>query len=70
MLSLLKGFFGLVQQVFRLLADRQLIDAGKAEQGMDDVKAVEKEVAVAEAVDRAVDPERDKRLRKRFDRGG
>ena len=50
------------------LRGRQLIDAGKAIQANEATKEVERRVEHAEAVDRAVDPVRDERLRSRFDR--
>ena len=68
MIELLKQLFGLLQAVGRLFADRQLLDAGKAEQREADMK---EEIAHEEQADRAVatpDPIRDERMRSRFDR--
>jgi hypothetical protein len=45
-----------------------LIEAGKDQQTLEEVKEVERRVEQAEAVERSIDPERDKRLRSRFDR--
>ena len=62
----LLGLFAALADYFR---DRQLIEAGRDQQALEEVKEVEHRVEQAKAVERSVDPERDKRLRSRFDRG-
>jgi len=67
-IQLLKQLFGLLQAVGRLFADRQLLEAGQAEQREADMKEV---LAREEKANEAVatpDPQRDERLRSRFDR--
>lgn len=54
--------------IFGFLRDRQLIEAGRREQGAADQEQVSKNVAAAEAAAATSDPVRDERLRKRFDR--
>ena len=62
----LLGLFAALADYFR---DRQLIEAGRDQQALEEVKEVEHRVEQAKAVERSADPERDKRLRSRFDRG-
>jgi hypothetical protein len=68
MLKLLSALFSFIDRIGKFLADRQLLNAGRAEQK---VKAMEDVNERIEAAGRAVadpDPARDDRLRKRFDR--
>ena len=68
MLTLFRQLFGLLQQAFRLFADRQLLDAGKAEQANAAVVEEQAHVVKAEQAVSVADPVRDERLRSRFDR--
>lgn len=68
MIALLKQLLGLFQAVTRLWADRQLLEAGSAQQREADLKEL---VAREQKADDAVatpDPVRTERLRSRFDR--
>ena len=65
MLKFLLGLLGALADLFR---DKQLIDAGKAEQELSDRKEVDSHVQQAEEAVRVPDPVRDERLRNRFDR--
>lgn len=65
MLKFLFGFLSAVADYFR---NKQLIDAGKAEQEVKDLREVEAHVEQANKAMSVADPVRDKRLRKRFDR--
>jgi hypothetical protein len=67
-IQLLKQLFGLLQAVGRLFADRQLLEAGKASQRADDLQEIQRREDKAEAAVAVPDPERDERLRNRFDR--
>jgi uncharacterized protein YjbJ (UPF0337 family) len=58
----------LLQAVFRLFGDRQLLEAGKAQQREADMKEVEERVEQAKDALATPDPVRDERLRDRFDR--
>ena len=64
----LKALLGLLGSIFDLFRDRQLIEAGRAEQAQADQAKVEANVAAAEAAVATPDPQRDERLRNRFDR--
>lgn len=68
MIQLLKQLFGLLQAVFRLFADRQLLEAGKAQQREADLQEVQRREEQAEQAVATPDPIRDERLRSRFDR--
>jgi hypothetical protein len=68
MLSVLRQLFGFLQQAFRMFADRQLLDAGKAEQANAAIIEGQDRVAKAEQAVSVADPVRDERLRSRFDR--
>jgi hypothetical protein len=64
----IKQLLGLFQAIFRLFGDRQLLEAGKAQQREADMKEVierEHKAQQAVAID---DPVRTERLRSRFDR--
>jgi hypothetical protein len=67
-IQLLKQLFGLLQAVGRLFADRQLLDAGKAQQREADLQEVMRREEQAEQAVATPDPVRDERLRSRFDR--
>lgn len=69
MFSWLKPLLGIFASLAAFFRDRQLIEAGKAEKTVEEIKEVEARVEKAESVARAVDPERTERLRRRFDRG-
>lgn len=64
----LKALFGALAAIFDLFRDRQLIEAGRAEQAEADRKQVDRNVAAAEQAAATPDPVRDERLRSRFDR--
>lgn len=68
MIQLLKQLFGLFQAVSRLLADRQLLEAGKAEQREADMGEMLRREEQADQAVATPDPVRDERLRSRFDR--
>lgn len=68
MIQGIKQLLLLLQAVFRLFGDRQLLEAGKAQQREADMKEVEKRVEQAEDALVTPDPVRDQRLRNRFDR--
>ena len=69
MLGWLKPLLGIFASLAAFFRDRQLIEAGKTEKTVEEIKEVEARVEKAESVARAVDPERTERLRRRFDRG-
>ena len=69
MLDWLKPLLGIFASLAAFFRDRQLIEAGKTEKTVEEIKEVEARVEKAESVARAVDPERTERLRRRFDRG-
>lgn len=69
MLSWLKPLLGIFASLAAFFRDRQLIEAGKAEKTVEEIKEVEARVEKAKSIARAVDPERTERLRRRFDRG-
>lgn len=68
MIQLLKQLFGFFGAVGRFLADRQLLESGKAAQREADMKEVIAREDKAESAIATPDPERDERLRNRFDR--
>ena len=68
MIAFLSKLFGLLRAVARLFADRQLIEAGRAAEAAAAKQEIERRVEQAEAVVAAIDPIRDERLRRRFDR--
>lgn len=68
MIQGIKQLLGLLQAIFRLFGDRQLLEAGKAQQREADMKEVEERVEQAEEALATPDPARDERLRDRFDR--
>jgi hypothetical protein len=64
----IKQLLLLLQAIFRLFGDRQLLEAGKAQQREADMKEVEERVEQAKDALATPDPVRDERLRSRFDR--
>jgi hypothetical protein len=64
----IKQLLLLLQAIFRLFGDRQLLEAGKAQQRDADMKEVEERVEQAKEALATPDPVRDERLRDRFDR--
>jgi hypothetical protein len=64
----IKQFLLLLQAIFRLFGDRQLLEAGKAQQRDADAKEVIKREEKAEQAVAIDDPVRTERLRSRFDR--
>ena len=68
MIQGIKQLLGLLQAIFRLFGDRQLLEAGKAQQREADMKEVEERVEQAEDALATSDPVRVERLRSRFDR--
>jgi hypothetical protein len=64
----LKAFLSAVGSFFRFLGDRQLLDAGGAKQAQKELKEVEDRVEKAKTASSVSDPERDVRLRKKYDR--
>jgi hypothetical protein len=64
----IKQLLGLFQAIFRLFGDRQLLEAGKAQQRDADKTEVEERVEQAKDAVATPDPVRDERLRNRFDR--
>ena len=68
MIQGIKQLLGLLQAIFRLFGDRQLLEAGKAQQREADMKEVEERVEQAKDALATPDPVRDERLRDRFDR--
>jgi hypothetical protein len=68
MLGALKALLSLVNLVAAYFTNRQLLDAGKAEQIVKNTVEVEKRVEQAENAVTVPDAERDDRLRNRFDR--
>lgn len=67
-MGFVKTLLGLLSALAGFFREKQLIDAGADREIVREVKEVERRVEQAEAVDRAIDPERDERLRGRFDR--
>lgn len=68
MINLLKQLFGLFAAIGRFFADRQLLEAGKAQQREADLQEVIAREDKANAAVATPDPVRDERLRNRFDR--
>lgn len=68
MIQGIKQLLGLLQAIFRLFGDRQLLEAGKAQQRDADKTEVEERVEQAKDALATPDPVRDERLRDRFDR--
>ena len=68
MIGLLQKLLGLFQAVSRLWADRQLLNAGGAQQREADLMEMNKRVEKAERAVADADPDRTERLRSRFDR--
>ena len=68
MIQGIKQLLGLLQAIFRLFGDRQLLEAGKAQQREADMKEVEERVEQAKEALATPDPVRDERMRDRFDR--
>jgi len=64
----IKQLLLLLQAIFRLFGDRQLLEAGKAQQRDADAKGVIKREEKAEQAVAIDDPVRTERLRSRFDR--
>jgi hypothetical protein len=64
----IKQLLLLLQAIFRLFGDRQLLEAGKAQQRDADAKEVIKREEKAEQAVAIDDPVRTERLRSRFDR--
>ncbi len=69
MIGFLKSLFAAIAGVFKYLGDRQLVEAGKAEQSVEAVKEVEQRVEQAEKAVTVPDASRTERLRNRFGRG-
>ena len=65
---MLKALLGLLAALADYFRDKQLIDAGKAEQANEATKEVERRVEQAQDAVRVPDADRDERLRNRFDR--
>ena len=68
LLSIMSGLFGVVTTFLTMWKERKLIEQGKQEAAIDAIKEIE---VRNEKADRAVavdDPERAKRLRRRFNR--
>ena len=68
MIQGIKQLLGLLQAIFRLFGDRQLLEAGKAQQRDADAKEVIEREEKAEQAVAIDDPVRTERLRSRFDR--
>lgn len=68
MIQGIKQLLLLLQAIFRLFGDRQLLEAGKAQQRDADAKGVIKREEKAEQAVAIDDPVRTERLRSRFDR--
>lgn len=68
MIQGIKQLLLLLQAIFRLFGDRQLLEAGKAQQRDADAKEVIKREEKAEQAVAIDDPVRTERLRSRFDR--
>jgi len=64
----IKQLLLLLQAIFRLFGDRQLLEAGKAQQRDADAKEVIEREEKAEQAVAIDDPVRTERLRSRFDR--
>jgi hypothetical protein len=67
-MQLLRALLGLLQAVGRLFADRQLLEAGRAQQREADLKETAEREQKAEEAVATPDPVRTERLRDRFDR--
>ena len=68
MIQGIKQLLLLLQAIFRLFGDRQLLEAGKAQQRDADAKEVIEREEKAEQAVAIDDPVRTERLRSRFDR--
>lgn len=68
MIQGIKQLLLLLQAIFRLFGDRQLLEAGKAQQRDADTKEVIEREDKAEQAVAIDDPVRTERLRSRFDR--
>lgn len=67
-MQLIRQLLGLFAVVFKLLSDRQLLNAGKSEQAVKDAQEVLDNVEQAKEAVAAADPVHIERLRDRFDR--
>lgn len=68
MLGFFKALLGVISYLSQYFTNKQLIDAGKAEKTIQDIQEVERRVDQANDATTVADPERDERLRNRFDR--
>jgi predicted RecB family endonuclease len=68
MFKLFSALFGFLERLGAYFTNKQLIDAGKAEQANEAVKEVQKRVEKAEAAVSTPDPVRDERLHSKYDR--
>ena len=68
MFNLFSALFGFLERLGAYLTNKQLIDAGKAEQANAEVVEVQKRVEEAKAAVATPDPVRDERLRRKYDR--
>lgn len=67
-MQLIRQLLGLFHMIAKLLADRQLLNAGKADQSAQESKEVLQNVETANRAISTDDPVRTERLRNRFDR--
>jgi len=68
MLKLLSALFSLLDRIGKYFADKQLIDAGKAERAVEEVHEVQARVEAANSAAVTSDPVRTERLRNKYDR--
>lgn len=68
MFRLFSTFFGFLERLGTYLTNKQLIDAGRAEQANAEIVEVQKRVEEAKAAVATPDPVRDERLRGKYDR--
>jgi hypothetical protein len=67
-MGFLKGLVSFLSGLFKFLGDRQLIEAGEGKAEGKIAKEVLNDVEKAKSVERIADPERDERLRRKYDR--
>lgn len=67
-MQFIRQLLGLFAAVFKLLSDRQLLNAGKAQQSANDLQEVLDHVEQAKEAVVTADPVHIERLRNRFDR--
>ena len=68
MLQFLSAFASIFKAIAEYFQQKQLIDAGKAEETVKQIEVVQEHVEQAKVVDSTPDPVRDERLQNRFDR--